>query len=48
MVSIVLSTIEETTVFVSPVAAETMFTKSALFIELFVKQRFKDKSFSQA
>jgi hypothetical protein len=33
---------------VSSVRAATRFTKSALFIELFVKQRFRDKSFNQA
>ena len=31
---VVDATIEETTVFVSPVWAETEFTKSALFIEI--------------
>ena len=44
IVSIVAST-KETSVFVSSVRAATRLTKSALFIELFVKQRLKDKSF---
>ena len=48
IVSIAASTTKETSVFVSSVRAATRFTKSALFIELFVKQRFKEKSFNQA
>ena len=47
IVSIAASTTKETSVFVSSVRAATRFTKSALFIEFFVKQRFRDKCFNQ-